>query len=164
MSAHCLRVGLVVAALLGPGANLLPAQPPVDADGDPLPPGAVARLGTLRLRHDVPVVFAAFLPGGKSVLFNTITVSDGISMGTPGMRYSLVSREIIADSIEAVVGAAGMDGFVALGGCDKHMPGCAMAMARLHRPSISAVQLSIMIVRRMPIFGRISPGMRPVSY
>ncbi len=74
--------------------------------------------------------------GGKSVLFNTITVSDGISMGTPGMRYSLVSREIIADSIEAVVGAAGFDGFVALGGCDKNMPGCAMAMARLNRPSI----------------------------
>jgi dihydroxy-acid dehydratase len=74
--------------------------------------------------------------GGKSVLFNTITVSDGISMGTPGMRYSLVSREIIADSIEAVAGAAGFDGFVALGGCDKNMPGCAMAMARLNRPSV----------------------------
>ena len=74
--------------------------------------------------------------GGKSVLFNTITVSDGISMGTPGMRYSLVSRELIADSIEAVVGAAGFDGFVALGGCDKNMPGCAMAMARLNRPAV----------------------------
>jgi dihydroxy-acid dehydratase len=74
--------------------------------------------------------------GGKSVLFNTITVSDGISMGTPGMRYSLVSRELIADSIETVAGAAGFDGFVALGGCDKNMPGCAMAMARLNRPSI----------------------------
>ncbi len=74
--------------------------------------------------------------GGKSVLFNTITVSDGISMGTPGMRYSLVSREIIADSIEAVAGAAGFDGFVAVGGCDKNMPGCAMAMARLNRPSV----------------------------
>ncbi|MBS0376978.1 MAG: dihydroxy-acid dehydratase [Proteobacteria bacterium] len=74
--------------------------------------------------------------GGKSVLFNTITVSDGISMGTPGMRYSLVSREIIADSIETVVGAAGFDGFVAIGGCDKNMPGCAMAMARLNRPSV----------------------------
>ncbi len=74
--------------------------------------------------------------GGKSVLFNTITVSDGISMGTPGMRYSLVSREIIADSIEAVVGAEGFDGFVALGGCDKNMPGCAMAMARLNRPAV----------------------------
>jgi dihydroxy-acid dehydratase len=74
--------------------------------------------------------------GGKSVLFNTITVSDGISMGTPGMRYSLVSREVIADSIETVVGAAGFDGFVAVGGCDKNMPGCAMAMARLNRPSL----------------------------
>jgi dihydroxy-acid dehydratase len=74
--------------------------------------------------------------GGKSVLFNTITVSDGISMGSPGMRYSLVSREIIADSIETVVGAEGFDGFVALGGCDKNMPGCAMAMARLNRPSV----------------------------
>jgi len=74
--------------------------------------------------------------GGKSVLFNTITVSDGISMGTPGMRYSLVSREVIADSIETVVGAQGFDGFVALGGCDKNMPACAMAMARLDRPSV----------------------------
>jgi dihydroxy-acid dehydratase len=74
--------------------------------------------------------------GAKSVLFNTITVSDGISMGTPGMRYSLVSREVIADSIETVVGAAGFDGFVAIGGCDKNMPGCAMAMARLNRPAV----------------------------
>ncbi len=60
--------------------------------------------------------------GAKSVLFNTITVSDGISMGTPGMRYSLVSREVIADSIETVVGAQGFDGFVTIGGCDKNMP------------------------------------------
>jgi dihydroxy-acid dehydratase len=74
--------------------------------------------------------------GGKSVIFNTITVSDGISMGSPGMRYSLVSREVIADSIETVVGAEGFDGFVAIGGCDKNMPGCAMAMARLNRPSV----------------------------
>jgi dihydroxy-acid dehydratase len=74
--------------------------------------------------------------GGKSILFNTITVSDGISMGTPGMRYSLVSREVIADSIETVVGAEGFDGFVAIGGCDKNMPGCVMAMSRLNRPSI----------------------------
>jgi dihydroxy-acid dehydratase len=74
--------------------------------------------------------------GGKSVLFNTITVSDGISMGTPGMRYSLVSREVIADSIETVVGAQGFDGFVAIGGCDKNMPACAMAMARMDRPSV----------------------------
>ena len=74
--------------------------------------------------------------GGKSIVFNTITVSDGISMGSPGMRYSLVSREVIADSIETVVGAQGFDGFVAIGGCDKNMPGCAMAMARLDRPSV----------------------------
>ena len=74
--------------------------------------------------------------GGKSVLFNTITVSDGISMGTPGMRYSLVSREVIADSIETVVAAEGFDGVVTIGGCDKNMPGCVMAMARLNRPSV----------------------------
>ena len=74
--------------------------------------------------------------GGKAVIFNTITVSDGISMGSPGMRYSLVSREVIADSIETVVGAEGFDGFVAIGGCDKNMPGCAMAMARMNRPSV----------------------------
>ncbi len=74
--------------------------------------------------------------GGKSIIFNTITVSDGISMGTAGMRYSLISREVIADSIEAVVAAEGFDGLVAIGGCDKNMPGCAMAMARLDRPSI----------------------------
>mgnify|MGYP001814394912 FL=1 len=74
--------------------------------------------------------------GGKGVVFNTISVSDGISMGTPGMRYSLVSREIIADSIEAVVGAEGFDGVVAIGGCDKNMPACVMAMARLNRPAV----------------------------
>ncbi len=74
--------------------------------------------------------------GGKGVIFNTISVSDGISMGTPGMRYSLVSREIIADSIEAVAGAEGFDGIVAIGGCDKNMPACVMAMARLNRPSV----------------------------
>jgi len=74
--------------------------------------------------------------GGKGVIFNTISVSDGISMGTPGMRYSLVSREIIADSIEAVAGAQGFDGLITIGGCDKNMPGCAMAMARLNRPSV----------------------------
>lgn len=74
--------------------------------------------------------------GGKSVLFNTITVSDGISMGSPGMRYSLVSREVIADSIETVVAAEGFDGLVAIGGCDKNMPGCAMAIARLNRPAV----------------------------
>tara|TARA_B100000161_G_scaffold264709_1_gene238627 strand:- start:129 stop:1820 length:1692 start_codon:yes stop_codon:yes gene_type:complete len=74
--------------------------------------------------------------GGKAVPFGTITVSDGISMGTPGMRYSLVSREVIADSIETVVGAEGMDGIVAIGGCDKNMPACVMALARMNRPGI----------------------------
>ncbi|MEM9057414.1 MAG: dihydroxy-acid dehydratase, partial [Pseudomonadota bacterium] len=74
--------------------------------------------------------------GAKSLVFNTITVSDGISMGTRGMRYSLVSREVIADSIETVVGAEGFDGFVAIGGCDKNMPGCLIGMARLNRPSV----------------------------
>ena len=74
--------------------------------------------------------------GGKSIIFNTITVSDGISMGSEGMKYSLVSREVIADSIETVVGCAGMDGFVAIGGCDKNMPGSLIAMARLNRPAV----------------------------
>jgi dihydroxy-acid dehydratase len=74
--------------------------------------------------------------GAKAITFNTITVSDGISMGTPGMRYSLISREVIADSIETVVGAQGFDGVVAFGGCDKNMPGCLMALARLDRPSV----------------------------
>ena len=74
--------------------------------------------------------------GSKAVIFNTITVSDGISMGTKGMRYSLVSREVIADSIETVVGGQGFDGLVTIGGCDKNMPACVMAMARLNRPSI----------------------------
>ena len=80
--------------------------------------------------------FGASQGGGKGVIFNTITVSDGISMGTPAMRYSLVSREVIADSIETVSGAAGFDGVVALGGCDKNMPGCMIALARLNRPAI----------------------------
>ena len=74
--------------------------------------------------------------GGKSVMFNTITVSDGISMGSEGMKYSLVSREVIADSVETVAGCEGFDGLVAIGGCDKNMPGCLMAMARLNRPSV----------------------------
>lgn len=73
---------------------------------------------------------------GKAVVFNTITISDGISMGTEGMKYSLVSREVIADSIETVVGCQGFDGVVAIGGCDKNMPGCLIALARLNRPSI----------------------------
>lgn len=74
--------------------------------------------------------------GGKGVLFNTITVSDGISMGTQGMKYSLVSREVIADSIETVVGCLGYDGLIAVGGCDKNMPGCLIGIARLNRPAI----------------------------
>jgi len=74
--------------------------------------------------------------GGKGIIFNTITVSDGISMGSEGMKYSLVSREVIADSVETVVGCQGFDGLVAIGGCDKNMPGCLIAMARLNRPSV----------------------------
>jgi len=76
------------------------------------------------------------LADGKAVIFNTITISDGISMGTEGMKYSLVSREVIADSIETVVGCQGFDGIVAIGGCDKNMPGCMIALARLNRPAI----------------------------
>ncbi len=74
--------------------------------------------------------------GGKGVIFNTITISDGIANGTEGMKYSMVSREIIADSIEAVAGCEGFDGLIAIGGCDKNMPGCIMGMARLNRPSV----------------------------
>ncbi len=74
--------------------------------------------------------------GGKSVIYNTITISDGISMGTEGMKYSLVSREVIADSVEVVSGCMGHDGIVAIGGCDKNMPGLLMGLARLNRPSI----------------------------
>ncbi len=74
--------------------------------------------------------------GGKAIIFGTITVSDGISMGTPGMRYSMVSREIIADSVETVAGAEGFDALVTIGGCDKNMPGCVMALARLNRPGV----------------------------
>src|SRR6202035_1862699 len=70
------------------------------------------------------------------LIFNTIGVSDGMSMGTDGMRYSLVSRDLIADSIEAVCGAQYYDALVALPGCDKNMPGSIMAMGRLNRPSI----------------------------
>jgi len=72
----------------------------------------------------------------KPVIFNTITISDGISMGTEGMKYSLVSREVIADSIETVAGCEGFDGVIAIGGCDKNMPGCLIGLARLNRPSI----------------------------
>jgi dihydroxy-acid dehydratase len=74
--------------------------------------------------------------GGKAIVFNTITISDAVSMGSEGMKYSLVSREVIADSIETVVGCEGMDGFVAIGGCDKNMPGCLIAIARLNRPAV----------------------------
>lgn len=74
--------------------------------------------------------------GAKAVVFNTITISDGISMGTEGMKYSLVSREVIADSIETVAGCENFDGVVAIGGCDKNMPGCLIALARLNRPSV----------------------------
>lgn len=74
--------------------------------------------------------------GGKSLIFNTITVSDGIANGTEGMKYSLVSREVIADSIETAAGCEGFDGLVAIGGCDKNMPGCVMGLARLNRPSV----------------------------
>ncbi|GKW48869.1 dihydroxy-acid dehydratase [Halomonas sp. NCCP-2165] len=74
--------------------------------------------------------------GGKAVIFNTITISDGIANGTEGMKYSLVSREVIADSIETVAGCEGFDGLVAIGGCDKNMPGCLMGLARLDRPSV----------------------------
>src|SRR3954469_13370917 len=70
------------------------------------------------------------------LIFHTIGVSDGMSNGTEGMRYSLVSRDIIADSIEAVTGAQYYDGLIAVVGCDKNMPGALMAMARLNRPSI----------------------------
>ena len=74
--------------------------------------------------------------GGKGVIYNVITVSDGISMGTEGMKYSLVSREVIADSVETVSGCMGHDGIIGIGGCDKNMPGLVMGMARLDRPSI----------------------------
>jgi len=90
--------------------------------------------------------------GGKSIIFGTITVSDGISMGTLGMRYSLVSREVIADSIETVCGAEGFDALVGIGGCDKNMPGCIMAMARLNRPSVFVYG------------GTILPGIYPESH
>src|ERR1700744_2296267 len=74
--------------------------------------------------------------GSKPLIFNTITISDGISMGTQGMKYSLVSREVIADSIETVMGCELLDGLVAVGGCDKNMPGCLIAIARLNRPAV----------------------------
>jgi len=74
--------------------------------------------------------------GGKGVIYNCITISDGISMGTEGMKYSLVSREVIADSVETVSGCMCHDGIITIGGCDKNMPGLIMGMSRLNRPSI----------------------------
>ena len=74
--------------------------------------------------------------GAMPQMFGTITVSDGISMGTEGMKYSLVSREVIADSIETAVKAESMDGVIAIGGCDKNMPGAMIAMARMNVPAI----------------------------
>ena len=74
--------------------------------------------------------------GGMPQLFGTITISDGISMGTEGMKYSLVSRDVIADSIETACNAQSMDGVLAIGGCDKNMPGAMIAMARMNIPAI----------------------------
>ena len=74
--------------------------------------------------------------GGKGIIYNAITISDGISMGTEGMKYSLVSREVIADSVETVSGCMGHDAIIAIGGCDKNMPGLMMGLSRLNRPSI----------------------------
>ncbi|NKB31482.1 MAG: dihydroxy-acid dehydratase [Pseudomonadales bacterium] len=74
--------------------------------------------------------------GGKGIIYNAITISDGISMGTEGMKYSLVSREVIADSVETVSGCMGHDAIIAIGGCDKNMPGLLMGMSRLNRPSL----------------------------
>src|SRR5690242_21582487 len=74
--------------------------------------------------------------GGVPQIFGAPTASDGIMMGHQGMRYSLVSREVIADSLEVVAGGMNHDGLLAFGGCDKNMPGCLMAMARLNIPSI----------------------------
>jgi len=79
---------------------------------------------------------AALLAGAMPQMFGTITVSDGISMGTEGMKYSLVSREVIADSIETACNAQSMDGLLAVGGCDKNMPGAMLAMARMNIPSV----------------------------
>ncbi|PCJ22948.1 MAG: dihydroxy-acid dehydratase [SAR86 cluster bacterium] len=74
--------------------------------------------------------------GGKGIIYSCITISDGISMGTEGMKYSLVSREVIADSVETVSGCMGHDAIITIGGCDKNMPGLLMGMSRLNRPSI----------------------------
>ncbi len=89
-------------------------------------------LGGLAARAEAAVRAAGAMPQ----TFGTITIADGISMGTPGMRFSLVSREVIADSIETVVNGQSMDGVIAIGGCDKNMPGAMIAMARLNVPAI----------------------------
>src|SRR5699024_9466914 len=82
------------------------------------------------------VAQGVYLANAKPVIFNTITISDGIANGYQGMKYSLVSREVIADSIETVAGCQGYDAVIAIGGCDKNMPGCLIAMARLNRPAL----------------------------
>ncbi|MGB1581488.1 MAG: dihydroxy-acid dehydratase, partial [Nevskiales bacterium] len=89
-------------------------------------------LNVLAQRAEVALREANAMPQ----VFGTITVSDGISMGTPGMKYSLVSREVIADSIETAVQAQSMDGVIAIGGCDKNMPGAMIAIARMNVPAI----------------------------
>lgn len=91
-----------------------------------------ASLDRLARRAEAALRAAGTMPQ----LFGTITVSDGISMGTPGMKYSLVSREVIADSIETVCSAQCLDGLLAIGGCDKNMPGAMIAMARLDLPAV----------------------------
>ena len=89
-------------------------------------------INQLALRAEAAVKTAGAMPQ----IFGTITVSDGISMGTEGMKYSLVSREVIADSIETACSAQSMDGVLAIGGCDKNMPGAMLAMARMNIPAI----------------------------
>src|SRR3954468_4714734 len=93
------------------------------------------------VKHGVEGIRAG---GGVGQIFGAPTASDGIMMGHQGMRYSLVSREVIADSIEVVAGGMNHDGLLAFGGCDKNMPGCVMAMARLNIPSIFVYGGSIM--------------------
>ncbi|HEY9706179.1 MAG TPA: dihydroxy-acid dehydratase, partial [Allocoleopsis sp.] len=89
-------------------------------------------IGELAKRAEIAVKNANAMPQ----VFGTITISDGISMGTEGMKYSLVSRDVIADSIETVCNGQSMDGVLAIGGCDKNMPGAMIAMARLNIPAI----------------------------
>ena len=89
-------------------------------------------IGALAARAEAALKKAGAMPQ----MFGTITISDGISMGTEGMKYSLVSREVIADSIETVCSGQSMDGVLALGGCDKNMPGAMIAIARMNIPAI----------------------------